>query len=112
MSLDSYPKAEGMAWGWDLKFFKNLPSNSLPTEKSFLSNATKFLHPGLYIAIKYPKEESKKGTIKMSPNKKLQSLFRKVAASPKIHVLVTAAIIRFNHNPCYTETFQEKIHIL
>ena len=35
-----------------------------------------------------------------------------VAASPKIHVPVTAAIIRFNHNPCYTawntETFRRK----
>ena len=72
------------AWGGDLTFFKNLPSNSLPTGKSFPSNATKFSHPELHIAIKYPKAEPKK------------------AASPKIHVPVTAAIIRFNHNPCYT----------
>ena len=38
---------------------------------------------------------------KISPNKTLQS-FINVAASPKIHVPVTAAIVRFNHNPCYT----------
>ena len=44
---------------------------------------------------------AKKGTIKISPNKTLQS-FINVAASPKIHVPVTTAIIRFNHNPCYT----------
>ena len=79
-----------------------LPSNSLLTGKSFQSNAVKFAHPGLHIAIKYPKAEPKKGTMKISPNKTLQSLFINVAASPKIHVPVTAAIIRFNHNLCYT----------
>ena len=89
-----------MGWGFDN--FKNLPSNSLPTGKSFQSNATKSLHPGQHIATKYPKAEPKKGTMKISPNKTLQSLFINVAASPKIHVPVTAAIIRFNHNPCYT----------
>ena len=90
----------GSAWGRDLTFFKNLQSNSLPTGKSFQSNATKFPHPRLNIAVN-PKAEPKKGTIKISPNKTLQS-FINVAASPKIHVPVTAAIIRFNHNPCYT----------
>ena len=83
---------EGRAWGGDLTFFKNLPSNSLPTGKSFQSNATKFPHPGLHIAIKYPKAEPKKGTMKTSPNKTLQSLFINVSASPNTHVLVTAAI--------------------
>ena len=87
--------------GGGLTFFKNLQSNCLPTGKSFQSIATKFPHPGLHIAVKYPKAEPKKGTIKISPNKTLQS-FINVAASPKIHVPVTAAIIRFNHNPCYT----------
>ena len=111
-----------MGWGeagrgvGDLTFFKHLPSNSLPTGKSFQSNETKFPHPGLHTAIKYPKAEPKKGTMKIFPNKTLQSLFINVAASPKIHVPVTAAIICFNHNPCYTayntETFQEKVHIL
>ena len=91
----------GRAWGGDVTFFKNLQSNSLPTGKSFQSIATKSPHPGLHIAVKYPKAEPKKGTIKISPNKTLQS-FINVAASPKIHVSVTAAIIRFNHNPCYT----------
>ena len=86
----------------DLTFFKNLPSNSLPKGKSFQSNATKFPHPGLHIAMKYPKAEPKKGTMKISRNKSLQSLFIKVATSPKIHVPVTAAIIHFNCNPCYT----------
>ena len=32
--------------------------------KSFQSNATKFPHPGLHIATKYPKAEPKKGTMK------------------------------------------------
>ena len=58
----------GRAWGGDL------PSNSLPTGKSFQSNATKFPHPGRQIAIKYPKAEPKKGTMKISPNKTLQYL--------------------------------------
>ena len=90
----------GRAWCGDLTFFKNLQSNSLPTSKSFQSNATKFPHPRLHIAVN-PKAEPKKGTIKISPSKTLQS-FINVAASAKIHVPVTAAIIRFNHNPCYT----------
>ena len=57
----------GGAWGGDLTFFKNLQSNSLPTDKSFQSNATKFPHPGLHVAVKYPKAGLKKGTIKISP---------------------------------------------
>ena len=61
--------------GGDLTFFKNLQSNSQPTGNSFQSNATKFAHPGLHIAVKYPKAEPKKGTIRISPNKTLQSLF-------------------------------------
>ena len=40
-----------------------------------------------------PKAEPKKGTIKISSNKTLQS-FINVAASPKIHGPVTAAIIK------------------
>ena len=40
----------GRAWGGDLTFFKNLPSNSLPTGKLFQSNAQKFPHPGRCIA--------------------------------------------------------------
>ena len=51
----------------------------------------------LHIAV-HPKAGPKKGTIKISPNKTLQSFFINVAASPKIHVLITAAIIRFNHS--------------
>ena len=38
-------------WGGDLTFFKNLQSNSLPTGKSFQSNATEFPHPELPIAL-------------------------------------------------------------
>ena len=89
-----------MGWGFDIfqKFAIKLPA----TGKSFQSDATKFLHPGLNIAIKCPKAELKKGTMKTSPNKTLQSLFINVSVSPKIHIPVTAAIIRFNHNPCYT----------
>ena len=53
---------------------------------------------GLHIFAVHPKAGPKKGTIKISPNKTLQSLFINVAASQKIYVPVTAAIIRFNHS--------------
>ena len=62
----------GLGFG-DLTFFKNLPSNSFP---SFQSIATKFPHPGMHIAV-HPKAGPKKGTIKISPNKTLQSFFYK-----------------------------------
>ena len=52
----------GSTWDGDLTLFKNLPSNSLPTGKSSRSNATEFPHPGLHIAVKYPKVGPKKGT--------------------------------------------------
>ena len=42
----------GRVWGGDLKFFNNMQSNSLPKGKSFQSNAIKFPHPGLHIAVK------------------------------------------------------------
>ena len=42
---------EGRAWGRDLTFSKSLQSNSPPTGKSFQSNGTKFLHPGLHITL-------------------------------------------------------------
>ena len=87
-------EGESRAWGGDLRFFKNLPSNSLHTGKSFQLIATKFPHPGLHIAVR-PKAGPNKGTIKKSPNKNLQSLFINVAPSTKIDVPVTAAIIRF-----------------
>ena len=38
---------EGRAWSGDLTFFKKLPSNSLPTGRSFRSIATNFRHPGV-----------------------------------------------------------------
>ena len=47
-----------------------------------------FPHPRLHVAVN-PKAEPKKGRIKISPNKTLQS-FINVAASPKIHVPVQA----------------------
>ena len=88
--------------GWGFDFFKKFQLNSLPMGKAFQSNATKFPHPRLHIAVN-PKAGPKRGRIKISPNKSLQSFYYiNVAASPKIHVPVTAAIIRFNHNPCYT----------
>ena len=100
--------------GWDLTFFKNLQSNSLPTGKLFQSNVTKFSPPQLHIAVN-PKAEPKKGTIKISPNKAVQS-FINVAASPKIRVpvaelqLYVLTIIRDTLRRIYKTL--EKVHIL
>ena len=84
-----------------MTFFKNLPSNSLPKGKSSQSISTKLPlqlpHLRLHIAVKYPKGGPKKGTIKIFPNKILQSLFIKVVASPKTEFPVTAAIIHFKY---------------
>ena len=50
----------------------------------------------------HPKAGPKKGTTEISQNKTLQSLFINVAASPKIHVLITAAIKTFEQfSPCF-----------
>ena len=66
----------GRAWGGHLTFFKNFAVKFLPTGKSFQSIATKFPHPGLHIAVKYPKAERNKCTIKISPSKlKLRNLY-------------------------------------
>ena len=101
LSMLSRRGGGSQAWGGDLTFFQNFAVNFPAHGQSFQSVATKFLHPGLHTAV-HPKAGPKKGTIKISANRTLQSLFINVAASPKIHVPVTAAIIRFNHNPCYT----------
>ena len=97
--------------GGDLTCLKNLPSNFLPTGKSFQSNATKFPHPGLHIAIKYPKAEPKKGTMKISPNRTLQSLFVNVAASPKAREGYQYIYIYFFKN-LYNNKSIEKWHFM
>ena len=57
--------------------------------KSFQSNATKFPHPRLHIAVN-PKAGTKRGRIKISPNKTLQSFYYNinVAASPRYMFLL------------------------
>ena len=89
-----------MGWRFDIFQEFALPSNSVPTGKSFQSIATKFPQPGMHIAV-HPKAGPKKGTIKISPNKTLQSLFI-LRCWITSTCSVTAAIIHFNHNPCYT----------
>ena len=96
------------AWGGDLTFFKNWQSNSLPTGKSFQSNATKFPNfptPGCtlrcqisqgWIQERYNKNISKQNSeifiyITLPHHQRYMFPLRSV----------TAAIIRFNHNPCY-----------
>ena len=99
-----------MGWGGDLTFFKKLPSNSLPNGKSFQ------IPPPQTALVKYLKVGPKKGTIKISPNKTLRSLFISVAASPNKHVPVTSVIIcltnqSVSHCVEYRNLY-EKVHIL
>ena len=81
-----------MGWGFDFfqKFAIKFPAHGqiipLRNRLLFQSNATKFPHPRLHIAVN-PKAGSKKGTIKISPNETTQS-FINVAASPKIVFLL------------------------
>ena len=98
-----------------MTFFKNFQSSSLSTGKSFQSNATKFSHPGLHIALsQYPKAGPKKGTINISPNKILKSFFfiLRCCITKDRRSCYSCNYIRFNHNPCYTayntETFKRK----
>ena len=94
---------------------KRKPKNDLLWKKSCnkykrkqLKNSNRtlpfpFPTPGCTLLSNIPRQNPRKAhAMKISPNKTLQSLFINAAASPKIHVPVTAAIIRFNHNPCYT----------
>ena len=73
-----------MGWGFDIfqKFAVKFPAHE---QIIVVLTATKFPHPGLHIAVKYPKTEPKKRAIKISPNKTLQSYLYYVAASP-VHV--------------------------
>ena len=88
---------QGIGWGFDF-FQKN--SIKFPAHGQSIPVKCNQISP--HIAVN-PKAGPKRGRIKISPNKTLQSFYYiNVAASPKIHVPVTAAIIRFNHNPCYT----------
>ena len=89
-----------MGWGFDI--FQEL-AVKFPAHGQIIPVKCNQISPprAAHCSVKYLKAGPKKGTIKISPNKTLQS-FINVAASPKIHVPVTAAIIRFNHNPCYT----------
>ena len=71
-----------------------MSSNSLPTGKSFQSNATKFPHPGLHIATQYPKAEPKKGIMKISPKKNSAIfIYKRCCITKDTSVPVTAAII-------------------
>ena len=86
---------QGIGWGFAAfqKFAVKFPAHGqiIPV------NCNQIPQPGLHIAV-HPKAGPKKGTIKISQNKTLQSLFMNVTTSPKIHVPVKAAMIRFNHS--------------
>ena len=84
--------------GGDLTFLISKICRQIPCPRQIISvNCNQISPPGLHIAV-HPKARLKKGTIKISPNKTLQSLFTNVTTSPKIRVPVKAAIIRFNHS--------------
>ena len=95
----------GAGQGGDLAFFKNLQSNSLPTSKSFQSNAANFPAPGCTLRCPIPQgwtQLQERHNKKISPNKTLKSLFILRYCITKDTIPVTGAIIRFHHNPCYT----------
>ena len=92
---------QGMGWRFDIfqKFAFKFPAHGkiIPVKRNQIP-------PPQAAHVKHLKGVPKKGTIKRSLNKTLQPLFINVAASPKIHVPVTSAIICFNQsiNPCHT----------
>ena len=66
-----------------------------------------------HCAVKYRKAGPKKGTMKISPNKTLKSLFILCCRITKdTRSCYSCNYIRFHHNPCYTayniETFKRK----
>ena len=79
------PAGGGKAWGGIFLFSKIC--NQISTHRQIIPvKCNQIAPPQLHIAVN-PKAEPKKGTIKISPNKTVQS-FINVAASPKIHVPV------------------------
>ena len=83
-----------MGWGFDI--FQKF-SFKFPAYGQIIPVKYNQIPPPQAAHVKYLKAGPKKGTIKISPNKTLQS-FINVAASPKIHVPVTSAIICFNQS--------------
>ena len=99
-----------MGWGFDIfvKFAVKFPAHGqiIPVKCNQISPPQ-----AAHCAVKYLKAGPKKGTIKISPNKTLKSLFiLRCCITKDSRVPVTAASIHFNHNPCYTayntETFK------
>ena len=111
LSMLSRRGGGGRAWGGDLTFLKNLPSNSLPTGKSFQSNATKFPHPGLHIAVKYPKAGPNKGTIEISPNKTNSTIFiyERCCITKDTCSCHSSSYTFKTFNPCYTAQNRETL---
>ena len=85
----------GVGWGYNIfqKFAFKFPAHG-----QIIPVKCNQIPPPQAAHVKYLKAGPKKGTIKISLNKTLQSLFINVAASPKIHVPVTSAIICFNQS--------------
>ena len=81
----------GQGMGWRFDIFQKIAVKFPAHGQIIPVNCNQLSPPRGDIAV-HPKAGPKKGTIEISPNKTLQSLFINVAASPKIHVLITAAI--------------------
>ena len=60
--------------GWGFDFFQKFAVKFPAHGQIIPVNCNQISPPELHIAVKYPKAEPKKGTIKISPNKTLQSL--------------------------------------
>ena len=100
--------------GWDFSFFQKFAIKFSTHGQIIPVKCNQISPPQLHIAVN-PKAEPKKGTIKISPNKTVQS-FINVAASPKIHVpvaelqLYVLTIIRVTLRRI--DKTLEKVHVL
>ena len=88
-----------------------------PAHRQIISVKFNQIPPPRAAHIKYLKAGPKKGTIKISPNKTLQSLFINFAASPKIHVPVTSMCnyVLTNQSVLHCVEYRnlyEKVHVL
>ena len=74
----------GRAWGWGFDIFEKF-AVKFPAHGQIIP--VKCNQISLHIAVKYPKAGPIKGTIEISPNKTLQSLFLNVVHHNNINTL-------------------------
>ena len=94
----------GRTWDRDLTFSKNLQSIPPPPGEIIPVKCNQIAPPrAAHYTVKYPKAGPKNGTIKISPNKTLKSLFilKIRCCITKIHVPVTSLLMENNSFELY-----------